>query len=294
MSLATSESKPLSQVPSSTEGILLGVYTHAELLEQVAPVWEKLTQEAEASISREPMLAELMRACVLNCSSLEGALAHRLARKLGHHTISESNLLKVFTEAMGDEPLIVARAATDIRAIQDRDPACDDFLCPFLYYKGFQAITSYRVAHHLWNQGRQEIALYLQSLISEIFQVDIHPAARVGAGIFIDHATSVVIGETAVVEDNVSMLHEVTLGGTGKEHGDRHPKVRHGVLIGAGAKILGNIEIGAGSKIGAGSVVLESIPPRSTAVGVPAKVLGAVADDLPASSMDHRLRCRDA
>lgn len=292
MSLTQSERKSPEHVPETGTNTPFSGLVGPEDNRRVAGVWDRLQQEAAESSRREPMLGELLRNCVLECADLEEALSHRLARKLGHHAVSEDNLQQVFAEAMREQPLIVARAAIDILVIKERDPAIDDFLTAFLYLKGFQAITSYRVAHHLWTNGRKDLAVYLQSLISEVFQVDIHPAARIGAGVLIDHATSVVIGETAVVEDNVSMLHEVTLGGTGKEHGDRHPKVRRGVLIGAGTKILGNIEIGACSKIGAGSVVLESIPPYSTAVGVPARVIGKVSEENPALSMDQSVRCR--
>lgn len=179
----------------------------------------------------------------------------------------------------------------DIRAITERDPAATRFSEPLLYFKGFHALQTHRVAHWLWSEGRRELALFLQSRASEVFGVDIHPAARIGKGILVDHATGVVVGETAVVEDNVSILHEVTLGGTGKDCGDRHPKVRHGVLIGAGAKILGNVEVGEGAKIGAGSVVLEDVPAHATVAGVPAKVVGIAEGDEPARTMDHRLPC---
>ena len=174
-------------------------------------------------------------------------------------------------------------------AAQDRDPACKGFSEPLLYRKGFHALAAFRVSHSLWSRGRHSLALHLQDRISQVFGADIHPAAQIGTGIFIDHGTAVVIGETAVVEDNVSMLHEVTLGGTGKETGDRHPKIRRGVLIGAGAKILGNVEVGEGAKIGAGSVVLSDVPAHRTAVGVPAKVVGGVSTNQPALEMDHSL-----
>ena len=168
-------------------------------------------------------------------------------------------------------PDIVAATAADLLAIRDRDPSCEDLLTPFLFFKGFQALQAHRVSHWLWMGGRIHLARHMQSRISEVFAADFHPAATVGRGIMIDHGTSLVIGETAVVEDDVSMLQEVTLGGTGKAGGDRHPKVGRGVLIGAGAKILGNIRIGEGAKVGAGSIVLDDVAPFTTVVGVPAK-----------------------
>jgi serine O-acetyltransferase len=253
------------------------------------PVWETLYAEAQKAAAREPVLAGLLHDNILNCGSLEASLAYRISRKLGHDALSEPCLHELFEEVFAAQPLIGQQARRDIIAITERDPAARSYLSPVLYYKGFQALTAYRVAHYLWLQNREAIARYLQSIISQVFAVDIHPAARIGSGILLDHATSIVIGETAVVEDHVSMLHEVTLGGTGKERGDRHPKVRHGVLIGAGAKLLGNIEIGGCAKIGAGSVVLDDVPPNTTVVGVPARVVGAAPTD-PAGCMEHQLK----
>jgi serine O-acetyltransferase len=252
------------------------------------PVWLQLRREAQAAAAHEPVLSELIHKSILDCDSLEASLAHRISRKLGHLAVSEPYLHDLFEEVLLANPAIGARIRADITAIDERDPASRGYLSPVLYFKGFQALTAYRIAHHLWRHDRQEMALYLQSVISQIFAVDIHPAARIGAGILFDHATSIVIGETAVIDDNVSILHEVTLGGTGKERGDRHPKVRHGVLIGAGAKILGNVEIGACARVGAGSVVLADVPPHMTVAGVPAKVVGASEGD-PAECMDHNI-----
>ena len=192
-------------------------------------------------------------------------------------------------EAFGQNPEIGVEFRADLRAILERDAAAFNYVEPFLHYKGFLALQSYRISHWLWNSGRKGLAFHLQNRISELFGVDIHPAAVIGKGLLIDHATSVVIGETAVIEDDVSILHEVTLGGTGNAVGDRHPKVRKGVLIGAGAKILGNVEIGEFSKIAAGSVVLISIPPHSTAAGVPAKIIGKPQADIPAYAMNHQI-----
>ncbi len=252
------------------------------------PVWKKLREEATAAAGHEPVLSELIHMSILDCDSLESSLAFRISRKLGHHAVAEPYLHDLFEEILKANTYIGEQVRKDIVAIDQRDPASNGFLSPVLYFKGFQALTAYRIGHELWNQGRREMALYLQSIISQIFAVDIHPAARIGSGILFDHATSIVIGETAVVEDHVSILHEVTLGGTGKERGDRHPKVRHGVLIGAGAKILGNVEIGQYARIGAGSVVLNDVPAHVTVAGVPAKVVGKVEGD-PAACMDHNI-----
>jgi len=251
-------------------------------------VWTQLKTEARRAAESEPVLARLIQESILDCASLEESLAHRISRKLGHHAVSEPYLHELFLETFAGNPEIGQAARRDIVAIDQRDPASNGFLSPVLYFKGFQALTAYRVAHQLWLDNRKEISLYLQSIISQVFAVDIHPAAQLGSGILFDHATSIVIGETAIVEDNVSILHEVTLGGTGKVRGQRHPKVRQGVLIGAGAKILGNVEIGACSKIGAGSVVLSDVPAHVTVVGVPARVVGRAGDD-PAECMEHQL-----
>jgi len=263
-------------------------------MEKVAdPVWAAIRAQASETAAREPVLAELLRQSVLDNRSLEEALSHRISRKLGHHALSEPYLHDLFVETFAEDPQIGRNVRNDIIAINERDPACNGMLSPFLYFKGFQALTAYRIANRLWKDGREEMALYLQSIISQIFTVDIHPAASIGSGIFFDHATGIVIGETAVVENDVSMLHEVTLGGTGKQRGDRHPKIRRNVLIGAGTKILGNIEIGEGARIGAGSVVLDDVPPHATAVGVPARVIGREKNESPSSMMDHYINVHD-
>lgn len=252
-------------------------------------VWQTIREEVSREAAREPILASFFHAVVLNHQSLEDALSFHLASKLASHTLPAMLVREVIDQALSDDLGIRAALRADITAVRDRDPATDSLFAPLLYYKGLHALQSQRVGHWLWQRDRKPLALYLQNRISEVFGVDIHPAARIGKGILIDHGTSVVIGETAVVEDNVSMLHEVTLGGTGKEHGDRHPKVRHGVLIGTGAKILGNVEIGEGAKIGAGSVVLDNVPPHTTAAGVPAKIVGRAEVAEPALTMDHHL-----
>lgn len=255
------------------------------------PLWQRIREEVAREAGREPVLASFLHATVLNHKSLEDALGFLLAGKLECPVLPAMLIRELIADAVEASPGIGRSIRTDIRAICDRDPAAKHFSEPLLYFKGFHALQTHRVAHWLWQQGREALALFLQNRTSEVFGVDIHPAARIGDGILMDHATGVVVGETAVIEDNVSILHEVTLGGTGKADGDRHPKVRHGVLIGAGAKILGNVEIGRGAKIGAGSVVLEDVPPHCTVAGVPAVIIGAPNVDEPALEMDHRLPC---
>jgi serine O-acetyltransferase len=254
------------------------------------PVWEAIRVEAADAARREPLLANFYYGAVLNHTTLEDALSFLLATELESTTIPAISLRDLIDQALAADPSIGQAARADIEAVLSRDPACVHYSAPLLFFKGYHALQTQRIGHYYWNQGREELALFLQSRLSKVAAVDIHPAARIGQGILIDHATSVVIGETAVVEDNVSMLHEVTLGGTGKQTGDRHPKVRNGVLIGAGAKILGNVEIGEGAKIGAGSVVLINVPPHCTAAGVPAKIVGHPQNAQPALQMDHRIR----
>ncbi len=252
------------------------------------PVWARIRTEAVTMAHQEPILASFLHTIVLSHELFEEALSFHLAQKLGSADVRAIVLRQVFDEVYPQDAELGAAVRADIVAVLERDPACRSPLEPLLYYKGFQALQAYRIARWLWNEGRGPMALYLQNRISEVFDVDIHPAARIGRGIMIDHATSVVIGETAVVEDEVSMLHEVTLGGTGKAAGDRHPKVRKGAMIGAGAKILGNIEVGECARIGAGSVVLENVPPRCTVAGVPATIIGPAGCEQPALEMDQR------
>ncbi len=265
----------------------------ADLCEQsgvnVDKLWAALRVEAGEISKAEPSLHSLLSEVVLNQSCLGSALGVRLARKLAREDMPREELSPLLSGLVRDNPGLVTSAAADLAAIVERDPACSSPLKPMLYYKGFLSITTYRVSHHLWHHGRQAMALYLQSLASEVFGVDIHPAAQIGCGILLDHATSFVVGETAIIHDNVSILHEVTLGGTGKEGGARHPIVRSGVLIGAGAKILGRVEIGEGAQIGAGSVVLKDVPPRTTVAGVPAEVVGTSREETPALAMDQSL-----
>lgn len=252
------------------------------------PIWEAIRQEARAEVGREAILAGFLHATILKHSTLEESLSLHLAGKLSTETLPSMLVRELIDEMLGSRPEIGTAVRADLQAVFDRDPASYGYMTPFLYFKGFHALQSYRIAHALWHLDRRVLAVHLQNRISEVFGVDIHPAAQIGGGIMIDHGTSVVIGETSVVEDNVSLLHEVTLGGTGKETGDRHPKVRHGVLIGAGAKVLGNIEIGAGAKIGSGSVVLDSVPPHTTVAGVPASIVGRTEVEEPALEMDQQ------
>ncbi len=254
---------------------------------ELDPVWHRITDEASKAIADEPLLGGLVHSCVLHHPTLEKALAYRVAQKLASSEMSEQLLREIADDAFASDTSIGSAARADIVAVYDRDPACHRFLQPLLFFKGFQAITAYRVGHWLWQQGRKDLAYFIQMRVSEVFGVDIHPAARIGKGIMIDHAHSIVIGETAVVGDNVSMLHSVTLGGTGKEEEDRHPKIGNGVLIGAGAKVLGNIEIGHCSRIAAGSVVLHPVPPCKTVAGIPAKIVGEAGCDQPSLTMDH-------
>ncbi len=265
----------------------------AELLDSCDPVWSRITVEAEEVVSREPELSSFVFNTVLNHNKLEDAISLRLAQLLGTADVGALQLRTVFCEALEADSDIGAAIRADIVAIHDRDPACHRYLAPVLYFKGFHAVQTSRITNWLWRQGRQDFATYIQSRASAGFGVDIHPGASVGRGIMIDHATGVVIGETAVVEDDVSILHGVTLGGTGKEGGDRHPKVRRGVLLGAGAIILGNIEVGECAKVASGSVVLHDVPANRTVAGVPAKVVGYSGCDEPARKMDHMIEETD-
>ena len=265
----------------------------AEIKQKVAaidPVWSRFCEEAIAAIASEPLLGGLVHSSLLHHPTMERALAYRFSLKLASGEMSEQILREIADEAYSSDPSLGQAARADVMAVFDRDPACHRFLQPILFFKGYQAVQAYRVGHWLWRQGRQDMAYFVQMRVSEVFGVDIHPAARVGKGIMIDHAHSIVIGETAVVGDNVSMLHSVTLGGTGKEDGDRHPKIGDGVLIGAGAKVLGNIRIGHCSRIAAGSVVLHDVPPKTTVAGVPAKVVGEAGCSQPSMSMDQILK----
>jgi serine O-acetyltransferase len=253
------------------------------------PVWERVCSEAQRAVTDEPLLGGLMHTALLHHPTMERALAARFALKLASAELGEQILREIADEAHAEAPWLGEAARADLVATFDRDPACHRYLQPILYFKGYQAVQAHRVAHWLWGQGRIDMAAFVQMRVSEVFGVDIHPGARLGKGIMIDHAHSIVIGETAVVGDNVSMLHSVTLGGTGKADGDRHPKIGDGVLIGAGAKVLGNIRIGACSRIAAGSVVLADVPACTTVAGVPARVVGEAGCAQPALTMNHRI-----
>lgn len=257
------------------------------------PVWERLLAEAEEVSASETALAAFVFETVSSHESLEAAVALRVASRLDHEALSSHVIAHAYRDAVKADPGIGEAIRADIAAVYDRDPACSRLIEPVLYFKGFHALQAYRLSHWLWSSGRRDFALYLQSRASSVFGVDIHPAARVGRGIMFDHATGIVVGETAEIGDDVSMLHGVTLGGSGKESGDRHPKVEQGVLIGAGAKILGNLRIGHCSRVAAGSVVLKDVPPNTTVAGVPAKVVGKAGCPEPARSMDHMLNGRN-
>ena len=256
-------------------------------LDTLDPVWERIRHEAEAVTRSEPELATFIYSSILHHDALETAVVHRIAQRLDRADVSGELIRQAYADALEDDRSIAQAFRADIVAIVDRDPAAHRYLEPVLYFKGFHAIQTHRLAHWLWQRNRKDLAYYLQSRSSAAFQTDIHPAARIGRGIFLDHATGLVVGETAVIEDDVSMLHGVTLGGTGKQDGDRHPKIRRGVMIGAGAKILGNIEVGCCARIAAGSVVLQAVPPQKTVAGVPAKVIGEAGCPEPARFMDQ-------
>lgn len=256
---------------------------------EIDPVWQRICSEAEDAIKTEPLIGGFVHTSVLHHKSLESALAYRISMKLASPEMSDQMLREIADGAYASDSDLANAARADIVAIYDRDPACLRFLQPLLFFKGFQAVQAYRLGNFLWREGRKDLAYYVQMRVSEIFGVDIHPGATIGRGLMIDHAHSIVIGETAVVGDNVSMLHSVTLGGTGKEEEDRHPKIGNGVLIGAGAHVLGNITIGRCSRIAAGSVVLQNVEPMKTVAGVPAKVVGEAGCSQPSLTMDQLL-----
>lgn len=260
----------------------------AQSVRSVDPVWARVRDEAEEITRRAPELATFILSTVLNHDKLEQAIADRVAARLDHPDVSGGLIRQAYDELFEMEPSVGDAMRADIIAVAERDPATTRYIEPILYFKGFHALQTHRLAHFLWNRGRKDFAFYLQSRASSVFDVDINPATKIGRGVFIDHGTGVVIGATAVIEDDVSLLQGVTLGGTGKERGDRHPKIRRGVLIGAGAKVLGNIEIGECSRVASGSVVLKRVPPKTTVAGIPARVVGtAPCDGSPAHTMDQ-------
>lgn len=256
---------------------------------QADSLWHEIRREAEEAAAAEPVLASYFHAAILSHGCLEQALSYNLAQLLDNPIVSGLLIRQVIDEALQHDERIGQRMRADLLAHYERDPACSHYSMPLLYFKGFQALQAHRIGHWLWTHRRRPLALYLQSLVAETFSVDIHPAASIGGGIMIDHATGLVVGETAIIGDNVSMLHGVTLGGSGRSAGQRHPRVGHGVLIAVGAKLLGDICIGAGAKIGAGSLVLETVPAHSTVAGVPARIVGRPRQPEPSRDMEHRL-----
>ncbi|NNU81918.1 serine O-acetyltransferase [Halovulum dunhuangense] len=259
-------------------------------LAEVDPIWSRIRLEAEEITRNEPLMASLVHSGILYHKTLDAVHSFRLAQKLSSNEMPELILREIFDAAYADDPKLIEAARADLMAVYERDPACHRFIQPLLFFKGYQALQSYRLAHYLWTRERRDLAYFIQMRTSEIFGVDIHPAARIGKGVMMDHAHSIVIGETAVVGNNVSMLHSVTLGGTGKEDDERHPKIGDGVLIGAGAAVLGNIRVGNCSRIAAGSVVLAEVPPCKTVAGVPARIVGEAGCSEPSQMMDHLLK----
>lgn len=253
------------------------------------PVWAALRREAEAVINDDVFMSSFIFTTILNQPSLEAAVIHRISERLHHPDMPRDFIRQVFFEMLEKTPEWVEILRVDIAAVVDRDPACERLIEPILYFKGFHAIQTHRLAHWCWNNGRRDLALYLQSRSSSVFQTDINPQAKIGKGLFLDHATGLVVGATAEIGDDVSIMQSVTLGGTGKDGGDRHPKVRDGVLIGAGAKILGNIEIGQCSRVASGSMVLKAVEPMTTVAGVPAKVVGVAGCKDPSRTMNQIL-----
>jgi len=252
-------------------------------------LWQTLREEAQTQAQQEPILASFLHALILNHSSLACALSFMLASKLDSETASALSIREVIEAAHQDQPKMVNAAHCDIIACVERDSACKQYTTPLLFFKGYQALQAHRVSHWLWQQNRQDMALFFQSRISAVFGIDIHPAAKMGYGILLDHGTGIVIGETATVGNNVSIMQSVTLGGTGKVSGDRHPKIANNVLIGAGSKVLGNIIVGEGAQIAPGSVVLKEVPPHTLVSGVPAKVTDTKICQNPAREMNHSI-----
>ncbi|MBO0766028.1 MAG: serine O-acetyltransferase [Hyphomicrobiaceae bacterium] len=261
---------------------------HISPVATVDPIWTEVRREAEEAVRAEPALAGFLYATILSKDRLEDAVCHRLAQRLDHSDVDAGLIAETFGQVLAEHPELGRAFRADLAAVYDRDPACSRYIEPLLYFKGFHALVTHRFAHELLKRGRRDFALYLQSQSSRIFAVDINPAARIGIGIMLDHGTGIVIGETAVVGDSCSILQNVTLGGTGKETGDRHPKIGANVLLSVGAKVLGNIKVGDCSVVGAGSVVLKEVPPRTTVAGVPAKEIGPARCPEPARTMDQR------
>ncbi len=252
------------------------------------PIWDSVRAEAQAAIELEDVLGSFFYANVIGAKSLDDAIIRRVTQRFANSEVEAGIVAETFREVLGVTPELGRAFRADLAAVFDRDPACERYIEPLLYFKGFHALVTHRFAHELWNSGRRDLAFYLQSQASRIYSIDIHPAARIGIGIMLDHGHGLVFGETCVIGDNVSILHGVTLGGNGKEGGDRHPKIGSNVLIGAGAKVLGNIQIGECARIAAGSVVLKDVPPRTTVAGIPAEIIGSAGCPEPARTMEHR------
>ncbi len=252
------------------------------------PIWDAVRDEARVAADGEPALGGFVFGTVLSASTLDNAIINRISQRLDHHDVDAGTIQQEFRALVAETPSIGRAFRADMAAVFDRDPACSRYIEPLLYFKGFHALATHRFAHALWLNGRRDFAFYLQSQASRVFSVDIHPAAKIGIGIMLDHAHSLVFGETCEIGDNVSILHGVTLGGTGKAGGDRHPKIGNNVLIGAGAEVLGNIQIGECSRVAAGSVVVKDVPPCKTVAGVPAEIIGDAGCPEPARSMEHR------
>ncbi len=269
------------------------VTSSVDPVSSVDPMWSEMRREAEQALANEPALGGFVFATLLSHDRLEAAICHRLAQRLNHKDVDAGLINQTFLDLIPEQPRLRQIFRADLAAVYDRDPACNRYLEPLLYFKGFHALVTYRFGHVLWQQGRRDFAYYLQSQASRIFSVDIHPAAVIGSGIMIDHGHGIVVGETARIGDNVSLLHGVTLGGTGKEGGVRHPTIGNNVMIGAGAKVLGNITVGDCCRVAAGSVVLKDVPPSSTVAGVPARIVGPAGCPEPARSMDQRIYVGD-
>lgn len=278
-----------SAPPSRPANVAIDDCQETEIAVDVKAIWRSMRDEAEALIGAEPVLGKFVEKTILQHDKLSSAIIYRIAQRLRHADLDRDIIIDTFGEVADQDSAVVALLAKDMKAVLDRDPACQRFLEPLLYFKGFHALATHRFGHALWSAGRKDLAFYLQSQASKIFATDIHPAARFGSGIMLDHATGVVIGETAVLGDNCSILHGVTLGGSGKATGDRHPKIGAGVMIGAGAKVLGNIHVGNCCLIASGSVVLSDVPPKKTVAGVPAKIVGEIGAQEPAEAMDQRI-----
>ncbi|MCH9764576.1 MAG: serine O-acetyltransferase [Alphaproteobacteria bacterium] len=278
-----------SAPPSSAARLPTDECQDAEIVADVEGIWKRMRQEAGDAIQGEPVLKQFITETVLDHPTLTEAIIFRIAQRLRHADLTRDIIIETFNEVAGRDANLLPLFAKDLQAVFDRDPACQRYLEPMLYFKGFHALATHRFAHAVWQSGRKDFAFYLQSQSSKIFAADIHPAARFGSGIMLDHATGLVVGETAVVGDNCSILHAVTLGGSGKATGDRHPKIGAGVMIGAGAKVLGNIHVGNCCLIASGSVVLNDVPPQKTVAGVPAKIVGSIGTQEPATTMDQRI-----